>query len=424
MIIFSVLILFHELGHFWLAKKNGIIVDEFSLGMGPRIVSINKNGTQYSLKVFPFGGSCAMRDEDGEGVAAGSFNAAPIWGRISVVVAGPIFNFILAFVIAVVIVGVAGYDPPAVAAVEAGSPVAEAGLEVGDIITKFQGKRIAIARDLANYEMFIGTRAENTTIEFMRDGVAKTLTYIPESVEKYMMGFSYQGDNESDKVAITAVSVGSAFAKEGITPGDIIVGLNGTAINTIKDLNEYLTKNPWTDEVVQVEFERNGKVREVEVTPRQTTSVNIGFDYNSGRIKTTPLGVVKYALVEMRFWFDTTVQSLKMLVTGGVSVNELSGPVGVINVIGDTYDESREQGGLVTWISVLNIMLLLSVNLGIMNLLPLPALDGGRLIFLLLEAVRGRPTNRKVEGMIHFVGIVLLLSLMAYVTLHDIVKLF
>ena len=423
-VIFSIIILFHELGHFLFAKKAGIIVEEFSLGMGPRLLSTVKNGTRYSLKVFPFGGSCAMRDEDGEGEAAGSFNSASIGGRIATVAAGPIFNFILAFVIAVIIVGVIGYDPPQVMAVEAGSPVAEAGLLEGDVITRFNGKRIAIGRDLYNYETFRGLKEEEITVEFKREGEKQTITYMPTSVDRFMLGFTYPGDSDTLPAEVSSVVIGSAMAKAGIMPKDVITGINGTPITTAKELDNYFNENPMTGEEVQLSFERDGKQKEASITPIKTTSVDMGFGYNMGRVRATPLGTVRYAVEEMRFWVDTTFASVRMLITGQVGINEMSGPIGVINVIGDVYEGGKEEGALITWMSVLNIMLLLSVNLGVLNLLPLPALDGGRLIFLLLEAVRGRPTNRKVEGIINLAGFALLMALMVYVTFNDIFKLF
>ena len=131
-LIFSAVVLIHELGHFLFAKKNGIVVTEFSLGMGPRLVSTERNGTRYSVKLFPIGDSCGMLGEDtGEDELPGTFHAAPVWGRISVVAAGPVFNFILAFVIAVVIVGFVGYDPAEVMEVEQGSAAEMAGLQKG-----------------------------------------------------------------------------------------------------------------------------------------------------------------------------------------------------------------------------------------------------------------------------------------------------
>ena len=135
-IIFSAIILFHELGHFLLAKKNHIVVTEFSLGMGPRILSTEKNGTRYSWKLLPIGGSCAMLGEDtDEEDEPGTFNSASVWGRISVVAAGPVFNFIMAFVLSVIIVGVMGYEPSTVTSVKEGSAAETAGLQEGDVIT-------------------------------------------------------------------------------------------------------------------------------------------------------------------------------------------------------------------------------------------------------------------------------------------------
>ena len=134
-IIFSAVILIHELGHFLLAKKSGIVVTEFSLGMGPRLLSTVKNGTRYSLKLFPIGGSCAMLGEDALDERPGTFNSVSVGKRISVVAAGPVFNFLLAFILSVIIVGIIGSDEPRVLSVEKGSHAEAAGLKEGDIIT-------------------------------------------------------------------------------------------------------------------------------------------------------------------------------------------------------------------------------------------------------------------------------------------------
>lgn len=425
-LIFSVLVLFHELGHFLLAKKNGIIVDEFSLGMGPRIISTVKGDTRYSLKLLPFGGSCMMRgeDEDDEGNIEGTFNGAPIWGRISAVAAGPIFNFILVYFIALIVISTIGYDPAKVIAVQEDSPVAQAGLQVGDTITRFKGSRIDIGRDLYNYETLKGVGGGDITIQFLRGGEKQEITYTPYSVDKYMLGLSYPSPSSNDKAVVLAVSISSAFAKAGVQVKDVITAIDGVVIEKSQDLDDYLKANLLDGRELAISYERKEKVKEIKVTPEKTISVQTGFDYNMVREKTSPLGVLKYSAVELKYWIDTTVQSLKMLFNGKVTVNDLSGPVGVVDVIGETFEASKGEGALVTWMSIFNMMMLLSVNLGIMNLLPIPALDGGRLIFLLVEAIRGKPVNRKVEGTIHFVGLMLLLALIVYITFHDIIKLF
>ena len=136
------------------------------------------------------------------------------------------------------------------------------------------------------------------------------------------------------------------------------------------------------------------------------------------------MNVVKYGAVEVKYMVRTTILSLKELVTGGLGVKDLSGPVGVVDAIGTTYEESKSAGTLMLWMNMLNMAVLLSANLGVMNLLPLPALDGGRLVFLFIEAVRKKPVNREVEGMVHFAGLMLLMALMVVVMYNDILKIF
>ena len=151
-VIFSAIILFHELGHFLFAKLNKIVVTEFSLGMGPRLFSFEKGDTRYSLKLLPIGGSCAMLGEDTDiENEPGTFNSASVWGRISVVAAGPVFNFIMAFVLSVIIVGAVGYEPSRVLSVKEGSAAEAAGLKEGDIITGYQGYHIDLGKDLYVY---------------------------------------------------------------------------------------------------------------------------------------------------------------------------------------------------------------------------------------------------------------------------------
>ena len=186
LLVFSVIILFHELGHFLLAKRNNIAVTEFSLGMGPRLLSTEKGGTRYSLKLFPIGGSCMMVGEDDDDNTEGSFNNASVWARISVVAAGPIFNFILAFVFAMIITSVVGYDPAKVLQVTEGSPAAEAGLQEGDVITEFQSRHISIGRDLDSYMNLHGLQDEEISLTYKRDGKKYDITYTADSEKRYI----------------------------------------------------------------------------------------------------------------------------------------------------------------------------------------------------------------------------------------------
>lgn len=337
-LIFSIIILFHELGHFLLAKANGIRVNEFSLGLGPTIVGFTKGETKYSLKLLPFGGACMMEGEDESSTDSRAFGNKGVWARISVVFAGPFFNFIMAFVCSVVLIGCIGFDIPKISGVVEGYAAEEAGLQANDVITEINGKNIYFYREVSNYTLF--HPGEPMEIVYERDGAEHETTLIPKYVEEE---------------------------------------------------NRYL----------------------------------YGFYSPMQRERTGFFDTLIYAVREVGYNITTTLDSLKLLVGGGVSVNDLSGPVGIVSSIGSTYEETVEDSGYYyAFLNMLNWTILLSANLGVMNLLPLPALDGGRLVFLILEAIRGKAIDQEKEGLIHTVGILLLLALMVVVLFNDIRKVF
>lgn len=422
-LIFSAIILFHELGHFLLAKMNGIVVTEFALGMGPVLFSFAKGGTSYALKALPFGGSCMMLGEDGSQQGEGTFNSKTPGQRISVIAAGPIFNFILAFVAGMVIIGVVGYDPAEIMVVEEGTPAAEAGLQVGDIITEFQGKNVEIARDVTTYMNFTGVEAdEKVEMTVERGGEELEVEFMPYTYERYILGFT--GTYDNDRVQITNLVEDYPMSQSKVHEGDYLTSINGYYFESYEDWSNYLTEHPMTSEPVTITYERDGLSYEETLTPKVTTSMTMGFSYNVGREKTTPLGVLKYGVIEIKYWIKTTLKSLGLLITGRFGVEDMSGPVGVVDVIGDTYEQAKSEGMLMVVMNMLNLVVLLSANLGVMNLIPFPALDGGRLVFLIIEAVRGKAIDREKEGMVHFVGLMLLMLLMVFVMFNDIKKLF
>lgn len=420
-IIFSAIILFHELGHFLLAKKNHVTVTEFSLGMGPRLLSTVRGETRYSLKLLPIGGSCMMLGEDEDKDIPGSFNAASPWARMAIIAAGPVFNFIMAFLLAVIIVGCIGYVPAEVMDVEENSPAAEAGLREGDIITEFDGYQVDIGNDIYTYTALNELEQKPTTIEFERDGEIHSITYTPDVLTRYLLGFNRVS---TDSMEVGSLIEGMPLEESGIQQGDVITEINGVAVPDGEAYNQYIEEHPLGDEPVKLTYVRHGKTFETTVTPKQYDSVKMGFSYNLGCVKTSGLNVIKYAAVEVKYWIRTTVHSIAMLVRGQFGIKDLTGPVGVVDVISDTYEQSRSEGTLMVWMNMLNLAILLSANLGVMNLLPFPALDGGRLIFLVFEAIFRRPVNRNVESMIHFAGLMLLMLLMAVVMYNDVMRIF
>ena len=342
-LIFGVIIAFHEFGHFVVAKLNHVGVIEFSIGMGPAIFSFQKKETKYSFRLLPIGGDCMMIGED-EGVdAENSFSNKSVLARISIVLAGPVFNFILALVFSVVLIHFTGCDPARLQYVAEGSAAEDAGITAGDTIKKINGKRIFNYRELLLYmQLEDSSKPVELTME-RENGGKYTVTVTPKLNEK----------------------------------GEYKLGVSG------------------------------GYVK----------SKNIGND-------------LVYAGLELRYWLKATVTSLRMIFTGKVKGNEIMGPVGVGGAINDVIEEvkeesaSRKEAVINVILNLLNWCILLSVNLGVMNLLPIPALDGGRLLFLIIEAIRRKRIPQEKEAIVNLVGFVLLICLMVVVFFNDIRNVF
>ena len=363
-----------------------------------------------------------MAGEDAEDDGPGTFNSASVWGRIAVVAAGPVFNFLLAFVLSVIIVGCIGYDPATVLEVTEGSSAEKAGLEAGDVITQYQGYHIDLGKDLYVYTYLNELQEEDTIhLKVKRDGEIKEISYKPDVNVRYLLGF-----NRSDANSMTVESLikGMPLEEAGLEAGDVITRINGVEVPDGAAYEKYLEKHPLSDQPVTITYERNGLEYEAEITPREYRTPVTGFGYNTYSEKTSGFNVLKYGAVEVKYMIRTTILSLKELVSGHLGMKDLSGPVGVVDAIGDTYEQSRNEGTLMIWMNMLNMAVLLSANLGVMNLLPIPALDGGRLVFLLAEAIRRKPVNRQIEGMVHFAGLMLLMALMVVVMYNDILKIF
>jgi regulator of sigma E protease len=421
LLILSVIVVIHELGHFLLAKKNGITVTEFSVGMGPRIASFVRKGTRYSLKAFPIGGSCMMLGEDETVEDEGAFNKKGVWARFSVIFAGAFFNFILAFILALVYLGSKGVDKPYVDYIKAGSP-ADGIMKEGDYITEINGSPIHFGRDIFYYLYFNPTTEKPVDITYIRDGQKTTSTLLPADI--YYLGCDYTKDGPTAE--LTVVAEDYPLARAGLAVGDTIVNINGTEIETGKDLEQYLLDNPLTSREISLIYVKEadpGARISARITPLGT-GYSMGWDYNLVPEKVSALQVVKYSFYELKLNIVNTLKSVLYLVTGRVSVREIAGPVGIVNYVGDIVSESKSYGVGETLLSLVSFSILISANLGVMNLLPLPALDGGRLVFILIEAIRRKPVPKEKEALVHAVGMVLLMVLMVFVMFNDIRNIF
>lgn len=425
-LIFGILVLIHELGHFILARINGIEVLDFSIGMGPRLCGFKAFGTKFSIRLLPIGGACMMlgEDQDQNMDNERSFYAKNVWQRVSVLFAGPGFNFILAFVFALFIIGSQGYDPATVTGITPEGPAAAAGMLDGDVITKIDKSRVIIGRDVQSYFLYNEITDEPLNVTVKRNGEKVKMTLVPEAYDKYMLGFTYNG-TEANTTEVLEVSAGYPMAEAGIVAGDVITKVGDTEVKNGGELMAFFDKNPLTAEPIAITYTRNGETLTTTVTPKYVSSgYSLGFSYNLMRVDTNAWETIRYAATEVRFWITDTFKGLGKLFTGKLKSNEVGSVVAIVDLVGDTYEEAKEEGAKITILSLLNISVWLSASLGVMNLLPIPALDGGKLLFCIIEIVRGKPIDREKEGMVHFIGMILLLLLMVFLIFNDVKNIF
>ena len=350
-LLFSVIIFVHELGHFLVAKACKIRVNEFAIGMGPQLFSFGKKETTYSLRVIPFGGFCSMEGEDDDSDDPRSFGRKKVWQRMLVVLAGVAMNFLLGFLVLVVTLGF----------------------------------------------------------------------FTPLS----------QGEVLFPTTTVASLSEDSVTYGGGLRPGDTIKRINGRGVTLPSDA--YLIMQSDEDGVVTMEVDRVVDGKETRVT-LQSVPFEIEIDKDGTRY--LQYDIVWYG--NPQTFLNTFTQAAKTewslvtsvwgslgdIVTGKYGLNELSGPVGTVDFIGDMVGQAAQSVSREDIYNLLMMFALISVNVGVMNLLPIPALDGGRMIFLLFEAIFRRPVPQKYESIVHLVGFALLILLMVIITFSDIYKLF
>jgi len=367
----NVLVMIHEFGHFLVAKWTGVKVNEFAIGMGPKLIKWGKGETLYTIRVLPIGGFCAMEGEDEEAptpAALGgnadrepaetdprrSFAHKKVWQRILIVLAGPVMNLLLGFVVLLIANGLLQdphpvhqevlYPTTYVARLGQDTPPYRSGLRPGDTIIEVNGRRILMYTDLS-YEM-----------QKDRDGVLEMVVQRPE-------GDSYR------EITLEKVN----FTEKDEKTGALI-------------RNQY--------------FYVKGDVR-------------------------TFWNTVTYSAKQEVSIATMVLRSVVDLIKGEFGMSDLSGPVGTVDIIGDTMAGAVEESdSLAGWYNLFFLMGLITVNLGVFNLLPLPALDGGRLVFLIWEGITRKPVPAKYEALVHFGGMILLLLLMLVVTYSDVTRLF
>lgn len=337
LLLLSLLVTIHELGHYTAGRLLGFTIVEFSVGMGPVVIKKEHKGIRYALRALPIGGMCMFYGEDQDAKDTRCFNAQPVWKRLITVFAGPLMNFVFAIVVSVIMLSAyGGYATspvgdivPQIQSIDtASSPAGIAGLQKGDVITVVNGKKIEYFDDVVN--SIQASKDDQVYMTVLRNGEERT----------FLLKDTY---NEAKQANYIGITIGA--------------------------LREHYT----FFRCVGMSFETIGTV------------------------------------------FTQTMEFFGRLFQGQAQSTDAAGPVGITVMISQAVRSGFE--------TVLYLAILISISLGIMNLLPLPALDGGRMVFMVIEAVRGKPVPPEKEGMVHFIGMCLLLALVAFLTYNDIANL-
>jgi regulator of sigma E protease len=423
--VLGILVFFHELGHYWVARRNGIVVEEFGLGYPPRLVKLFRyDGTDFTLNLLPFGGFARMKGEDAADMSPGSFNGASLGGRAATLIAGPLMNALLAAVLfaASVMVGfpaMAGH--PMMSSVAAGSAAATLGLQSEDILLTYAGRPVQVSMEEQTSTTIRAGDAESAAQPELLISRAGELISLPATASQLQSVLDEGGYVVTLMTQVTGIAEDSPAQAVGLQPGDQILAVGATIITRENSLNAEIQRH--LGEPVDMTVWRDGAWVEVNVTPRENPPPGQG----AIGVQISPVTEIASMGLLPALWTGITstveyallvLQLPVMLIAGQLSPADaqVTGPVGIAQMVGGAVSATIDTG---MWYPILRLSAVLSAALAITNLLPLPALDGGRLLFILIELIRGRRVSPEREGFIHMVGFMFLLGLMLLITVRD-----
>ncbi len=441
LVVLGVLVAFHELGHFLAARWVGVKVLKFSLGFGPKLVGRQVGETEYLVSAIPLGGYVKLfGEEETEALTPDdrkrSFAHQSLFGKILIVAAGPGFNFILAYLIFAgwLSTGAPLFVPsfrdltPDIEALMPGSPADAAGLQIGDHVSKVNGQEISTRTELL--DAVAKSKGEPLTLEIKRDSQPKTIAVTPIPMPGHDQPSGGENDTfylgvEETPPVVTAVMNGSPAAAAGFQPGDRVVNIEGRAIHTWSQMTSLVKDNP--NKALRVEVLRDGHRTALTVTPAPDKAVVNGESVEVGKIgisgpgrslirSDNPLFALYQGLEATWGWTELTVVGIYKMIVGDISSKNIGGPLTIANISG----EAAAQGAS----NVVFLIAILSINLGVLNLLPIPILDGGHLLFFMIEGVLRKPLGERQRELAQQVGLVLLVGIMIFAFWNDLERIF
>lgn len=394
----------HEFGHFIVSKLFKVQVNEFAIGFGPKIFQKKIGNTMYSLRWIPFGGYCAIEGEDGASESDYSFDKISWYKKILILVAGVVMNAILAIVI---LIGIAfSYDTATtkITSFTPNSVLEQEGLEIGDTILSINEKKTILLSDLSNQDIAYG---EDVKIKYNHNGQIKEVKLNNIVKKTGNIGVAFKLDEQTGDITneIDMVSGGGKAVTEDIKAGDKIVAINGIQTKNAQEVISIIRENP--NKEIELSVNRKGEMLTKKIIPQEKELFSLGIE--STEIVDTNL---KYAVCNMLSSISNVIGSYVDLFKGKVGFNDMSGIVGIGEVVSKT-------NGL---LSFLNLMAIISLAVGVANIMPFPPLDGGKIVIVLFETITRKKVSQKAEAIISYIGLGLLILLTIFVTYKDIVR--
>lgn len=423
--VLGVLVFVHELGHFLVARWHGVRVLTFSLGFGPKLFSIKRGDTEYCISIVPLGGYVKMAGEPSDYITPSvnaegkpdEFMSKTKWQRFQIFLAGPLMNMVLALIVMTFVYYAGATEfaylkkPAMVGAVSPGSAAEHAGIKPGDLITNVAGKPVDTWDRL---DLLVMPRAgKEVPIIVRRDGQDLNLRITPDTKTKFQMGDL--GVAPELHPQITAVTPEEPAGKAGLQPGDMILALNGAPVDYTA-AQQKIAGSP--EKPLTFTVDRGGQHLDIVVTPRkQGNNGWIGISYQPGETRhinptfTQAIGMSVNQNIE---WSTLIFQTFGGLFSGQTSIKQLSGPVGIAQLSGSA--------ARIGWAALFTLMCMISLNLGIINLLPIPMLDGGHIFIMALEGVARRDFSVRVKEKLLMAGFLMIMALMFTVIYNDVMR--
>jgi regulator of sigma E protease len=418
--VLGVLVFVHELGHFLAARRLGVRVLTFSLGFGPKLLKIRRGDTEYCVSAIPLGGYVKMAGENPDDPRTGQpdeFLSRTKWERFQILIMGPVMNIALAIVVMAVVlaqgaeVPVYQDQPPVVGAVTAGSPAEGAGIRPGDRILSVAGEGVDTWEDLF---IAVGTRANrDISIAFLRDGQTRSVTVRPESENRFEVGRI--GVLPNSNPIISSVIAGEPAEKAGLKGGDIVLAVNGEQMATRDQLIEAISRNAGHE--IALTVKRGDQQLQLRATPEQRGDrgmLGVYVTEPTRRLDPNAFEAIQMSIERNIEFSGLIFRTLGGLFVGETSPRQLMGPVAIAQLSG----ESAEAG----WFALFSLMASISLNLGLLNLLPIPVLDGGHILIMAVEGIARRDFSMAVKEKMLLAGFVLLMMLMVTVIYNDLTR--